>query len=197
MATNVFFSRIAPETDDIAELKAVLHIFYLLYQKKGYPRYVSEAELLGDAPGAHGHNGLEDGRLVVAVAVREPDENGGHPVRLIDIRGLDPVQGRFDELGHLVDRDPEPAESLPVEPDDELVGLLQCGLDRRFDKIKDYLVSVVAKGTQRLRDKASAESAAPERRTAGESKDAAADERDANALLEALSDISNAEDCAL
>ena len=46
-------------------------------------------------------------------------------------------------------------------------------------------------------DTASAESAAPERRTAGESKDAAADERDANALLEALSDISNAEDCAL
>jgi len=45
---NVFFSQLAPDVQDVAELKVVLHIFYLLYQKKGYPKYVAEAELLSD-----------------------------------------------------------------------------------------------------------------------------------------------------
>ncbi len=34
---NVFFSQLIPDVQDMAELKVVLHIFYLLYQKKGYP----------------------------------------------------------------------------------------------------------------------------------------------------------------
>ena len=45
---NVFFSRIAPDIEDATELKVILHIFYLLYQKKGYPKYVADAELLSD-----------------------------------------------------------------------------------------------------------------------------------------------------
>jgi tetratricopeptide (TPR) repeat protein len=39
------------------------------------------------------------------------------------------------------------------EPDDDLIELIQCGLARRFDKIKEYLVSVVDKGMERLRGK--------------------------------------------
>lgn len=46
---NVFFSGLLPEIDDIAELKATLHIMARLYRQKGYPRYISFAELLGDA----------------------------------------------------------------------------------------------------------------------------------------------------
>jgi DnaD/phage-associated family protein len=46
---NVFFSSLLPEIDDIAELKTTLHVMALLYGKKGYPRFVSYSELLGNA----------------------------------------------------------------------------------------------------------------------------------------------------
>ncbi|MGD1049280.1 MAG: tetratricopeptide repeat protein, partial [Candidatus Krumholzibacteriaceae bacterium] len=36
------------------------------------------------------------------------------------------------------------------EPDDDLLGLLQCGLARRFDKIKDYLMSIVERGMKKI-----------------------------------------------
>jgi DnaD/phage-associated family protein len=45
---NVFFSQLMPDIQDAAELKVVLHVFYLLYPKKGYPRYVTDVELLSD-----------------------------------------------------------------------------------------------------------------------------------------------------
>lgn len=45
---NAFFSRLLPEIGDIAELKVTLHIFQTLYQKKGYPRFTSYRELLGN-----------------------------------------------------------------------------------------------------------------------------------------------------
>jgi DNA replication protein len=45
---NLFFSKLLPAIDDLAELKVTLHIFWLLHQKKGYPRYVSQRELEAD-----------------------------------------------------------------------------------------------------------------------------------------------------
>lgn len=45
---NLFFSELMPEIDDIAELKLTLHIFRLIYTKKGNPRFVSYRELLSD-----------------------------------------------------------------------------------------------------------------------------------------------------
>ena len=45
---NVFFSGLLPRIDDIAELKTTLHVMAVLYRKKGFPRYVSFQELLGD-----------------------------------------------------------------------------------------------------------------------------------------------------
>jgi len=45
---NVFFSRLLPQIDDIAELKTILHIFWVLYGKRGYPRFATYRELLGD-----------------------------------------------------------------------------------------------------------------------------------------------------
>ena len=45
---NLFFSEMLPDIDDLAELKVTLHIFWLLYQKRGYPRFVTYGELLGD-----------------------------------------------------------------------------------------------------------------------------------------------------
>jgi DNA replication protein len=45
---NAFFSTLLPQISDIAELKTTLHIFQTLYQKRGYPRFTSYRELLGN-----------------------------------------------------------------------------------------------------------------------------------------------------
>ncbi len=45
---NLFFGQLLPRMDDIAELKTTLHVFWLLYQKRGYPKFVTRGELLGD-----------------------------------------------------------------------------------------------------------------------------------------------------
>jgi DNA replication protein len=45
---NVFFSQLLPQIDDITELKVTLHLFWVLYGKRGYPKFVTYGELLGD-----------------------------------------------------------------------------------------------------------------------------------------------------
>jgi DNA replication protein len=45
---NIFFSEVLPQLDDLAELKITLHIFWVLYQKRGYPRFVTYNELTAD-----------------------------------------------------------------------------------------------------------------------------------------------------
>ena len=43
---NSFFSALLPQISDIAELKTTLHIFQIIYQKRGYPRFTTYKELL-------------------------------------------------------------------------------------------------------------------------------------------------------
>jgi DNA replication protein len=45
---DVFFTVLLPEIEDTAELKVTLHLFWLLAQKQGDPRCVSERELVAD-----------------------------------------------------------------------------------------------------------------------------------------------------
>jgi DNA replication protein len=45
---EVFFTVLLPEIEDSAELKVTLHLFWLLAQKQGNPRCVSEGDLLSD-----------------------------------------------------------------------------------------------------------------------------------------------------
>ena len=45
---NLFFSNLLPQISDIVELKTTLYIFWLLYGKKGYPRFTTYRELLAD-----------------------------------------------------------------------------------------------------------------------------------------------------
>jgi DNA replication protein len=45
---EVFFTVLAPEIEDTAELKVTLHLFWLLAQKQGNPRCVSDRELVAD-----------------------------------------------------------------------------------------------------------------------------------------------------
>ncbi|MBM3155893.1 MAG: DnaD domain protein [Chloroflexi bacterium] len=46
---NLFFTDVLPQVDDPAELKVTLHIFWALYRKKGYPRFVTFNELGSDS----------------------------------------------------------------------------------------------------------------------------------------------------
>lgn len=45
---NIFFSQLLPQISDTAELKVTLYILARLYGKRGYPRFVSFAELIND-----------------------------------------------------------------------------------------------------------------------------------------------------
>ena len=45
---NLFFSTLLPQISDITELKTILHIFEALYRKRGYPRFITYRELLGN-----------------------------------------------------------------------------------------------------------------------------------------------------
>lgn len=45
---EAFFTVLLPEIEDTAELKVTLHLFWLLAQRQGNPRCVSDRELLGD-----------------------------------------------------------------------------------------------------------------------------------------------------
>lgn len=45
---NIFFSQLIPQIDDLAELKVMLHLFWVIYGRRGYPRFVTYGELLAD-----------------------------------------------------------------------------------------------------------------------------------------------------
>ena len=45
---NIFLSSLLPQIEDVAELKATLHILAMVYRKKGSPRYVSLREMLAN-----------------------------------------------------------------------------------------------------------------------------------------------------
>ncbi len=45
---NLFFATVMPQVDDIAELKMILHVFWLLSRRRGYAQFVTYNELLSD-----------------------------------------------------------------------------------------------------------------------------------------------------
>jgi len=45
---NLFFSRLLPQINDMAELKTTLHILETLYHKRSYPRFATYGELLAN-----------------------------------------------------------------------------------------------------------------------------------------------------
>jgi len=55
---DLFFSELLPLIDSLAELKVTLHVFWLLYRKRGSSQYVTLLELLGDGTLLHGLRGL-------------------------------------------------------------------------------------------------------------------------------------------
>ena len=47
---SVFFSEVMPQIEDAAELRVTLYVIYALGRRKGYPRFVTEAELRAEGP---------------------------------------------------------------------------------------------------------------------------------------------------
>lgn len=45
---NLFFTVVMPKIDGVAELKVILHVFWLLSRRRGYPQFVTYSELLSD-----------------------------------------------------------------------------------------------------------------------------------------------------
>jgi DnaD/phage-associated family protein len=45
---NLFFSTVMPKIDSVVELKTMLHVFWLLSRRRGYPQFVTYGELLSD-----------------------------------------------------------------------------------------------------------------------------------------------------
>ncbi len=45
---NLFFATVLPEIDDLAEMKTILHVLWLVSRRRGYNRFVSYTELSSD-----------------------------------------------------------------------------------------------------------------------------------------------------
>ena len=45
---NLFLTAVMPQIEDLTELKVVLHVFWKLSRRRGYPRFVTYNELLSD-----------------------------------------------------------------------------------------------------------------------------------------------------
>jgi DnaD/phage-associated family protein len=45
---NLFFSHLLPQISDMAELKTTLYVFWVIYNKRGHPRFTTYRELAGN-----------------------------------------------------------------------------------------------------------------------------------------------------
>ena len=108
---NVFFSSLLSQISDIAELKTTLHIFWALYRKRGYPRFVSYRELLGNKS--------------LTSSLRETEEPPDKVLR----NALEMATKRGTTLHLILDRDgvPEDIYFLNTEQDRQAVTKIQNG----------------------------------------------------------------------
>ena len=108
---NVFFSTLLPQISDIAELKITLHIFWLLYPRKGYPRFTTYRELLNNK---NLMSSLREGD-------KPPDEVLGDALEMAVNRGT--------VLHIVLDRDgaPEDVYFLNTESDRQVVAKIRNG----------------------------------------------------------------------
>ncbi len=108
---NLLFSTLLPQISDIAELKTTLHIFWALYRKRGYPRFITYRELLGNKSLMSSLKGT----------ARAPDKVLHHTLEMATKRGT---------ILHMVlDRDgtPEDIYFLNTESDRQIMAKIQNG----------------------------------------------------------------------
>jgi len=108
---NLFLSSLLPQISDITELKVTLHIFETLYQKKGYPRFVTFRELLSNTS--------------LVSSLREAAKLPREAL----CRALEMATQRGTTLHIVLDRDgvPEDVYFLNTEPDRQIVAKIQTG----------------------------------------------------------------------
>jgi DNA replication protein len=122
---NPFFSTVLPQIDDIVELKVTLHIFWVVYQKRGYPRFVTYSELLASSvltgkPGDDGppdellqrslDQAVERGTLLRLTVERDGRIDDLYFVNTdADRRAVDRIKRGELEIGKLVMSEPYPA----------------------------------------------------------------------------------------
>ncbi|MDD5038814.1 MAG: DnaD domain protein [Dehalococcoidales bacterium] len=108
---NVFLSTLLPQISDIIELKTTLCIFWSLYGKKGYPRFVTYRELLGNTS------------LISSLRVeaKAPDT--------VLVEALEMAVKRGTILHMILDRDgvPEDLYFLNTESDRQVIAKIQSG----------------------------------------------------------------------
>jgi DnaD/phage-associated family protein len=74
---NLFFTEVMSKIDGVAELKIILHVFWLLSRRRGYPQFVTYNELLSDTVlmgGMGGENKPRD--EVLRLALEQAVEHG-------------------------------------------------------------------------------------------------------------------------
>ncbi|MFC2016326.1 DnaD domain-containing protein [Chloroflexota bacterium] len=108
---NVFFSSLLSQISDIAELKTTLHIFWLLYSKKGYPRFITYGELLSNKS--------------LMSSLREGEKSPGEVLG----NALEMAVNRGTILHILLERDgvPEDVYFLNAESDRQVVAKIRNG----------------------------------------------------------------------
>ena len=116
---DFFLTKLLPQISDITELKTTLHIFQALYHKRGYPRFTTYKELLGNKS------------LMSSLKedVKPPDEVLRHALEMATKRGT---------ILHLaLDRDgvPEDIYFLNTESDRQVISKIQNG-DLRLSGLK-------------------------------------------------------------
>jgi DnaD/phage-associated family protein len=126
---NLFFSQLIPQIDDIAELKVTLHLFWVIYGKRGYPRFVTCGELLADrmlmksmGDGETLRRGLEKA-VSRGTIIRLNLEQGKRPVEIyfVNTEGEREVCARIErgEIDVAVLPDKEPFLVSPEPPQTE------------------------------------------------------------------------------
>jgi len=108
---NLFFSSLLPQISDITELKTTLHILWALYHKRGYPRFITYRELLGNTN--------------LMSSLREAAKSPGQALH----QALDMATKRGTILHIVLDRDgvPEDVYFLNSESDRQVVAKIQNG----------------------------------------------------------------------
>jgi len=108
---NLFFSDLLSRISDIAELKTTLHIFWMLYKKRGYPRFLTYRELVSNTSLLKGLKGGD----------KPPEEMLGY--------SLDMAVKRGTVLHLVLDRDgaPEDVYFLNTESDRRVVERIRNG----------------------------------------------------------------------
>lgn len=108
---NLFFNALLPQIGDMTELKTTLNVLAMLYRKRGYPRFITYRELVGNTSLMNSLKG----------EAKSPDEA---------LRGALEMATQRGTIIHMVlDRDgtPEDTYFLNTESDRQIVAKIQNG----------------------------------------------------------------------